>query len=308
MKTSTFSLVLSALSHMNVNAQPGQSDIDNYQYTPPADWIVQNNADHVQLRNPKSGCVILIFAPQPSSGNLENDAVVVFDMMYPAGSWHYQQRGEKQYLMSRGLLSKGLPFATIEAPMSTTTAEGNYHLEEGAAMVVGTGDDIVIISVRHNSGFLGHTDCRNKYETWRRFFNSFDVRNAIHPTPSYATSQKIVGVWKMTDGGLAAGEYIFAANGHYQFSGAIGTSTTYRDYNYEYLHTTTYAFEGDGKYAIDGRRLQLKRHGDAFDEQLEVRFEEVNHGGAGWRDRVWILSKDTTSGNLNEVCYERREH
>jgi hypothetical protein len=41
-------------------------------------------------------------------------------------------------------------------------------------------------------------------------------------------------------------------------------------------------------------------------EQRKFRFEEVNHGGTGWKDRVYLLSHDPTTGELNEVCYEKQ--
>ena len=151
---------------------------------------------------------------------------------------------------------------------------------------------------------LAHVDCLNKYETWRRFFNSFTVKNA----PAAATREanpatRIVGAWAQAQS-RAMSEYIFAANGRYAFSGALGTSRTTTDLNYEYLHTKTYAFEGDGAYSISGDMLALAKHRGGTGGQMRFRFEEVNHGGTGWKDRLWLLTKDS-AGEV-EVCYEKR--
>jgi hypothetical protein len=39
-------------------------------------------------------------------------------------------------------------------------------------------------------------------------------------------------------------------------------------------------------------------------EQVRLRFERVNHGGTGWRDRLYLLKKDAFGEN--EVFYERQ--
>jgi hypothetical protein len=104
----------------------------------------------------------------------------------------------------------------------------------------------------------------------------------------------------------ASGEYIFAANGNYAFVGAIGTSSTSSDYNYEYLHIKTYAFQGDGSYSISGNQLTTRKRGVNNPEQVRLRFEKVNKGGIGWKDRLYLLSKSSPIGE-NEVCYEKMD-
>jgi hypothetical protein len=150
---------------------------------------------------------------------------------------------------------------------------------------------------------VGHVDCQRKYETWRRFFNSFTVKNALaEKNEEDSISKRITGRWSMSEAG-GTGEYIFAANGNYAFVGAIGTSSTTTDYNYEYLHIKTYAFKGDGSYSIAGNQLTMKKRGNNNPEQVRFRIEKVNHGGTGWKDRLCLLSK--SSAGENEVCYTR---
>jgi hypothetical protein len=191
----------------------------------------------------------------------------------------------------------------IEAGMSKLSSDGTRYdgFEEGAAMVVKAGSQIAIISVRHNSSMMGHNDCQRKYDTWRRFFNSFTVKNAPIPNQNDNISERIIGKWVMSEAG-AIGEYVFAANGNYAFIGALGTTSTSSDYRYEYLHIKTYAFEGDGSYTISGNQLTLKKRG-TNPEQVRFRLEKVNKGGMGWNDRLYMLK--SYSYGEGEVYYEK---
>ncbi len=279
-------------------------DLNDYDFTSPDKWQLQKSKDHLLIKNPESGCLIRIIEPQPSSGSLEQDAKAVFDMMY--AGWQYQKTGEQQYTLSKGFLPKGLEYYMIEAGMSKLSADGSRYdgFEEGAALVVKVATQIVIISVRHNTSMMAHGDCHRKYETWRRFFNSFTVKNIPLPeNKEEDTSTRIIGAWSQTESG-ASSEYVFAANGNYAFNGALGTTSTSRDYNYEYLHIKTYSFQGDGSYTITNNQLILKKR-SRDPEQIKFRFEKVNHGGAGWKDRIWMLTKDKIGET--EVCYEKRE-
>lgn len=276
--------------------------LKDYDFITPERWQAQNNKDHLLIQNMQSGCAIRILEPQPSSGDLEKDAKTVFNMMY--AGWQYQKAGKYQYALSKGILPKGLEFCMMEATMSMTAADGRYNLEEGAAIVISVGTQIVIISVRHNSGLMGHDECRLKYNTWRRFFNSFTVKNTIIPGNTGDATSRIIGAWSQTESG-ASSEYIFAANGSYALAGAIGSTFTSRDINYEYLHIKTYAFQGEGSYSIAGNELILKRWGDNSPEKIRFRFEKVNHGGTGWKDRIYLLKKD--SYGENESMYEKQE-
>lgn len=274
----------------------------DYEFTPPAGWRVHEKPDHLLLAHSPdpTSCVIQILPLQPSSGNLEQDANAVFDMMYPG--WSYQQAGERQYALSRGVLPKGLRYCMKEAAMSTTAPDGRYHLEEGAALVIQAGLQVAIVAVRHRGG-LAHNECLNNYETWRRFFNSLTLRGAPTVAPETRNAaERIIGVWSHSGGG-AAGEYVFAANGHYALAGGLGSSSTSRDDRYEYLHLRSHAWSGDGTYAISGAELTLRGRGGE-PQRLPFRFEQVNHGGTGWKDRVWLLKTDVHG--RSEVCYEKK--
>jgi hypothetical protein len=295
----SFLLVLYITITIMLHAQSQRSDVvsmRDYEFLAPEGWQAQNNGDHILFQNMQSGCLIRVVAPQPSSGDLEQDANAVFDLMYTG--WQYRNSGTDQYMLSKGYLSKGLEYCMKEAAVSNAN-----EWQDGAALIVRAGSQIVIISVRHNSSMMAHNDCLRKYNTWRRFFNSFTVKNATLPKASEEDpAKRIVGLWKVV-AGMVVSDYIFAANGHYQHGGAIGTSSTTTDDHYKYTHYTSYSFEGDGNYSIGDKRLMLAKKG-AASEVIPIRFEKVNHSDNRWIDRLYMLKTDV-AGEY-EVCYEKQ--
>ena len=254
----------------------------------PTGWNVQPQADHVRLQNPGSGCLILVIEPQPSSGNLEQDARAAFDLMYRG--WAYQKSAEQAYTLSKGRTPQGLDYCAMEAAMSTTSADGRYHLEEGVAVAIAAGAQVVILAARHNSSMFAHDQC-TRYDGWPRFFASFTVKSATASAAGEEHSPtRIIGRWVMTES-RATAEYVFAANHHYQFTGALGTMSTTTERDHEVIYTTTSAFQGDGDYSLSGNQLTLSPRAGT-PEQVSIRFVQVNRGGSGWTDRLYLLRKD----------------
>jgi len=287
----------------------GSTSFGDYTFVAPQGWYIQNNKDYLsisQSQTPGQGCLILIIPPQPSTGNIEADAKNVFDQMYPG--WRYRFSGEKKYDLIKGYTAQGLEYCMMQASMDKLSADGSRYdgFEDGTALVIKNGNKIGLISARHNTSMMGHNDCLNKYETWLRFLNSISLKTAtaLKPTEEPA-AKRIIGVWKVSSNGPALGEYVFAANGNYQLTGGIGTSSTSSDDRYEYLHLTTYAFKGDGNYSINGNQLKLMKRGDNAPEQMRIRFEKINHGGTGWNDRIQMLKRNSTDGKEYEVAYEK---
>jgi hypothetical protein len=252
------------------------------------------------MQNNESGCLILVLDPQRSSGDLEQDARAVFGMMYQG--WNYQKSGELREVLSKGCTVQGLDYCMLEATMSATGPDGRYLLEEGAALVIKADASIVIVGARHNGSMLAHGACLQR-DGWPRFFASLTVNGVTAPKRTDEDpAKRITGRW-VTSGSAGSGEYVFAANGGYQLIGALGTSSTASGHDYDVITTTTTAFQAVGSYDISGNELTLRSQGTGEAERVLFRFEQVNRGGTGWTERLYLLKTD--GHGEYEVAYDR---
>lgn len=305
MKQKSLVLFIMVVMAAPLAAQTDPFDWNRYQYIAPEKWYTQKTQDAIWLAQSQSiteGCVITILPPQPSSGNLETDAKNIFNLMYPG--WQYRFTGEKQYDISKGYTLQGLEYCMIEAPMHKMRPDGYYYdYEDGAVWVIGLGKQVAIIAGRHNRLLACY--CHHQYESWRRFFNSFTVKGQPPVKNTEDPAKRIIGDW-MAMGSGALTEYIFAANGNYQFIGAYGTTSAVTRGYTDYIEIKSSAWKGDGSYSISNDRLTLKTHGSNKPEQIRIRFEKVNHGGTGWKDRLYMLKVSVADGKEFEVCYEKQ--
>lgn len=120
-----------------------------------------------------------------------------------------------------------------------------------------------------------------------------------------ATAQSGTASFDWNNYSTALTEYIFAANGNYKFIGVGGSTVTRADANYDYIYIKTSSFAGDGSYSIRNNQLVFKRRGDRNAEQVPFRFDKVNHGGTGWKDRLYMRKVSAGDGKQYEVCYEK---
>jgi hypothetical protein len=280
---------------------------DNYSFVVPDKWFTNKTKDYINLSQSQAaaeGCLITILPLQASSGNLEVDARSVFDQMYPG--WQYRNTGEKQFDFSKGYTQQGLEYFMVEAPMRKQRPDGYYYdYEDGVVWLIGVGKKVAIVAARHNR--LLACTCFQQYDEWRRFFNSFNVNTQSVPTPNDPdASKRIIGSW-MAIGSSALTEYLFAANGNYQFIGAYGSASTVTKNYDEYIQIKSSSWQGDGSYSIKGNQISLKGMGDKQPEHVQFRFEKVNHGGTGWNDRLFLLKTSAGDGKLYEVCYEKEK-
>jgi hypothetical protein len=168
-------------------------------------------------------------------------------------------------------------------------------------MVIDVGGQIAVITGRHNREEMT-CFCKHQYEYWRKFFNSFFVNNAAPNKTTEDVSSRFVGSWQSM-GGSALTKYIFAANGRYQF---IGAYTTTSRISRDMIEMRTSGFTGDGTFIVNGNKLTTTRDAEKSKKDVvQFRFEKVNHGGSGWRDRLYILANSAVDGKLYEVCYEK---
>ncbi|MFL5740860.1 MAG: hypothetical protein ACJ75B_11625 [Flavisolibacter sp.] len=274
--------------------------LQDYDFIVPETWQIQKSNEAImmsQTGDVKSGCLITILPPQASSGSLENDARAVFNKIY--GTWQYRYTGEKKDAQSRGKTLQGLDYYMIEAPMQKQRPDGYYYdYENGQVLVIGSDDRIFVIIGQHERGEMP-CFCTYQYEHWSRFFNSFVVKS-VPPkkTESSGDAKTIVGSWKLQAESMS-GQYIFAANGHYEFIGAYGTTSLISP---TMVELRTSAFKGDGTYSLKGNQLTILKKGEN-PEFIQYRLGQVNRGGTGWKDQLFML--EMLDGKPNEVCYEK---
>jgi hypothetical protein len=164
------------------------------------------------------------------------------------------------------------------------------------------GNQIAIAALRHEPIGL-YCKCKQRYDYWGRFLNTFTIKNSTAPKANTeSTPARLIGSWMIFEG-RTIGEYIFAANGHYQYIGAYGNHTKISN---DIIESRSSVFQGDGTYTIKGDQLMLKRKGKTTPETYRFRFEKSNQGSTGWKDRIYILDeKPADRGLAYEVCYER---
>ena len=256
----------------------GLITLNDYEFIPPDGWTVKRNTDHFLMQNPQSGCLIQIFEPRAMPGDLEQVSRAFLRRRTPAGS--FGRRESSSICCRLAFCRRDSSFFMTEAEMSKEGGEFG-GIQDGAALIVKAGSQIVLIAALHASLMPDHRECWATYATWRRFFNSFTVRNTpIVRATEDELSRRIVGRWAMTEG-LAVGEYVFGADGTYSSGGAFGSSAA----------GVVSGVSRDGGYSMAGDQLIMSSPAGTTKE-VRFRFERVNHGGTGWKDRLYLLKKD----------------
>jgi len=291
-----------ALNKSKSNITASAISFNDYQFDPPERWYTYKSKDNIllsQYQTVSYGCILQLWPPQPSTGNLETDARNIYSQMYPG--WQYRWTGEKREDVSKGYTPQGLEYCIIESGMQKQRPDGYYYdYEDGQVMVVDLGGKIAVITGRHNRGEMV-CFCKHQYEYWNKFFNSFTVASASPKKITGDNLSRFIGSWQSM-GGSALTKYIFAANGRYQFIGAYSTTSRI---SRDMIEIKTSGFTGDGSYIVNGNKLSTTHDSDRSKKDVvQYRFEKVNHGGAGWRDRLYIIDKGV-DGKLIEVCYEK---
>ena len=277
--------------------------IDQYSFTAPEGWAVKTGngyAQYVQPDNSGLSCIMTIFSPLASSGDMGTDTKGIFAIMFP-GDWKYYYSDKRHDDLKKGNTKQGLEYCILEAPMVKERPGGGWDYQTGTALVVGMGSQMAVITIQHESTGL-HCKCFQRYDYWGRFFNSFLVKNFTPKATKEDSLIRINGSW-MTSGNRAIGEYLFAANGHYQYLGGYGNFTKI---SWNTVELKTSAFQGDGTYTIKNNQLILKRKGERTTHSYKLRFEKINQGSTGWKELIYLLNeKPDDGGPAYEVCYEK---
>lgn len=281
------------------------TDNFGYSYIAPENWSLQKgngyNLYTQQLADGSPGCRLLIIPPVVSSGKLEDDVKNIFSQMYPGWRFYYSDARHDDLI--KGFTKQGAPYYMLEAYMVKDRPAGGLDSETGSALVIGNGNQYAILALRHEITGLNCL-CKKRYNTWHRFFNSFTIKNLNPIKESDTNPTRFIGSW-MASGDRSIGEYIFAANGRFQYLGGYGSYTKISN---EWLELKTSAWQGDGSYSIQGDRLIFKRKGETKGDEYRFRFESINRGSTGWKERLCLLNEHPRdNGPAYEACYEKTE-
>jgi hypothetical protein len=281
------------------------TDSYGYAYIPPESWTLEKGNGYILytqvLADGRPGCRLIIIPPVVSSGKLEDDVKSIFLQMYPG--WRYYYSDARHDDLVRGNTKQGAPYYMLEAEMVKDRPDGGRDYEQGAALVVGSGKQSAIIALRHEITGL-NCQCKQRYNTWQRFFNSFAIKNLSPQSQRDTSPSRFIGSW-MSSGNRSISEYIFAANGRFQFIGGFGS---YSKISNEILELKTSAWQGDGSYSIQGDRLLFTRKGETKPDIYRFRFESINKGSTGWKERICLLNEHPRdNGPAYEACYEKTE-
>jgi len=221
--------------------------------------------------------------------------------MYPG--WRFYYSDARHDDLMKGNTRQGAPYYMMEAYMMKDRPAGGWDYETGTAVVIGNGKQAAILAIRHELTGL-NCQCKQRYTTWPRFFSSFTIKNLIPQKEIDTNPTRFIGSW-MVSGGRSIGEYIFAANGRFQYLGGYGS---YSRISNEWIELKTSAWQGDGSYTIQGDHLIFKRKGETKGDEYRFRFESINRGSTGWKDRLCLLNEHPRdNGPAYETCYEKTE-
>jgi len=275
--------------------------LQDFAFAAPPQWLRADFNDHIELRSPDPGCLIMLLEPQPGSGDLDGAAASAFALMYPSVTWQQRNSGKKAFILVRGQTAQKLPYSMVDAEMSMESAAG-FHPERGVAVAIQVGDSFAIIVARHNDFSIAHGNCYGKYDYWPRFFDSFEIATTASSTERESLESRLIGAWHSEDGGPAMRTYLFRDDGTYLESGGVGTTSVSSDERFEYTTHTSYSSDGDSRFSVDGELLTFRPHGgDA--EEARIQLVQVNDGGEGWRDQLRLLKSD--AAGPYEVKLER---
>jgi len=294
------------LSHLNLDAKSntiGAAIKNNeYQFIPPDNWARGNQNGTQQFTRrytPELACVLTIYPLRTINSDLETEVKKIFGQQY--SGWRFYYADQRKDEIRKGYTKQGLEYCLMEAAMVRDRPGNGWDYETGAVLLVKSGKQYAVVTIRHESTGI-HCVCNEQYTCWGRFFDSFTVENIPVSPVSEDKSKIILGSW-MTSGNRAIGEYIFAANGRYQYIGGYGSMT---EIDSRTIELKSSAFQGDGKYIINGDRLLLKRDGEKNETVYGFRIERFNKGSTGWKERIVLLNLRPASGSdPYEVSYER---
>jgi hypothetical protein len=287
------------------NNQQAPASLSNYIYSIPMGWGSQQYPDAIvlssQVSNTGEKCNIALWQMRPASGNLQNDAVNLFNEVFKV---FQLTNSSTPNSMIKGISPQGWEYFIIKNAVKVSG--GDYQTMFGFAFVARLGNQLAAISGMSKDPLVSSCFGLQLTDVWPKFLYSLQFKNWKIPAGPTALSKKIPAVW-MAVTGSSGDRFAFAANGRY--AGASAAQRYYILPTTELLRVTDFSF-GDGAYSIHENGISfIKDNEKNKTEKGLLRIEqESKDGGRTWVEKLYLLRKSVVDGSDYEVPYEKQNN
>lgn len=230
-------------------------NIGGIEYIAPEGWqVTQQGAAAVLIGPVKKEwqpCVIVIDPTVPPSGDLASQAEMVVNANFARnfGRYHGGNGTDLKSDQLQGVSATGWPYVDLFGQLGTT----NYYVRTILAQYNGHG--VALMGLTRAIDCLGSNYLRSN-DKFQLLFHSLQLPGFAQPNGDLA--KQLIGSWQSvsSSAGVAV---IYAANGHFDDVGAVGS---YHVTNLgQLIYETRSTWPGNGSYEVAGDRLTMTRDG-----------------------------------------------
>ena len=294
-----------AMPPNNPDNQQAAASLSDYIFSIPMGWSSRQYPDGIVLSSPVSNtgekCNITLWPMRAASGNLQNDAVILFNTVFKT----FQiTTGYTPNSMVKGISPQGWEYFIIKNAVKANG--GDYQTMFGFVFVAKLNNQLAAISGISKDPLVSSCFGLQLTDVWPKFFYSLKFKNWKAPAGETVLSKKISAVW-MSVTGSSGDRFAFAANGRY--AGASAAQRYYVLSTTELMRVTDFSF-GDGSYSLNQNGILFTKDADRNKkEQGLLRIEqESKDGGKKWTEKLYLLRKSIVDGSEYEVSYEKQNN
>ncbi len=242
-----------------------------FSFRMPQGMTGEDKTDHFDMTDDK--CAITANMAQPASGTLAQQANDLLIQAYSALGYQVLDDNYGTDLLANrteGKTAGGWSYVELRAELR----KGGPSDERGHIFLVGVGNEVVPF-IGYSPTTQGCTQLAHDFKTgiigelrWRELEFSLDFPTATK-SPA-ALAQPVIGHWALFSG-PSGQEYVFAANGRYQYWGGLSQAHVVSSTEYELV---TSHFSGDGAFAVKGDQLALFPDGKPAESFLVRVFDQ----------------------------------
>ncbi len=230
-------------------------------YIAPEGWQVTQQGTAAVLIGPVKKqwqpCVIVVDPSVPPSGDLAGQAERVVNANFGRfGRYHGGNGTDLKSDQLQGVSSTGWPYVDLFGQLGTT----NYYVRTILAQY--NGHAVALMGLTQAIDCLGSNYLRSN-DKFQLLFHSLQLPGFTQETGELA--KQLVGSWQSASASAGVA-VIFAANGHFDDVGAVGS---YHVTNFgQLIYETQSTWPGNGSYRVAGDRLTMTRNGAASETTL----------------------------------------